>query len=69
MKCYEAQPTPPPEDDLDYAYCPTCDEIVEIDFEEPVPCITPTTEGRWAAGDIVCASCLGIIATLYVKLD
>ena len=52
-----------------YAYCPNCDKVTEATIEEPTPCITPTTPGRWAAGDIVCRTCYAIIATLFQNLD
>lgn len=52
-----------------YAYCPNCDKVTEAIIKEPTPCITPTTPGRWAAGDIICRTCYAIIATLFQNLD
>lgn len=45
------------------AYCPNCKQIQPVKAE---PLTNPDDSGKYLGGDIVCAVCAYIIATLYV---
>jgi hypothetical protein len=48
--------------DATHAYCPNCKRIQPVKSE---PLTNPDDSGKYLGGDIVCAVCAYIIATLY----
>lgn len=48
--------------DASHAYCPNCQQIQRIASE---PLTNPDESGKYLGGDLVCAVCAYLIATLY----